>query len=137
MQPPTAQPPTAQQQIDPNEPITLTDAASNQPVQILYKTIFDGIRKKVSQNAGPKYKEALTALKNSTPDKVASILNDKGISFKNNQIMGGRKTKKINKKHKKNKTRKMKQKGGYTYKHSSKRKSISTASSVRSSRKRR
>ena len=94
------QPPIAQQKINQNEPITLTDAANNQPVQVPYKTIFDGIRKKVSQNAGPKYKDALTALKNATPDQVASILNEKGVSFKNNQIMGGRKTKKMKKRKK-------------------------------------
>ena len=139
-QPSTAPQPTIapqQQTIQPNEEITLQDSGTGSPVQIQYNMILQQLKAKsgIKGSGGQKYKDALIKLKKTqNPQDVASILSSYNITFKNNAIMGGRKTKKINKKHKKNKT--IKQKGGYTYKHSSKRKSISSAS-LRSSRKRR
>jgi hypothetical protein len=73
---------------------------------------------------------------NLTPGSLNQILLEKGISLKNSEVMGGMTRRRRNKN--KNTARKTKkQKGGFTYKNSSKRKSISSflkRSSKRSSR---
>lgn len=72
-----------------------------------------------------KYAISLRGLNNAqTPEEVLQALNSNGVDAKNGSIYGGKKTKK-NKKIRK-------QKGGYTYKFNSKRRSISK-SSLRSS----
>lgn len=118
------------QRIQPNEEITLQDVATGSPVQIQYNSLLQQLKNKSSQIPGDnKYKKALQQLKTAqNPQDVATILSRNDVTFKNNAIMGGRKTKKMNK------TKKMrKQKGGYTYKASAKRQSITTTSSARSS----
>ena len=73
-------------------------------------------------NGPSKYAIALRGLNNAqTPEQVLQALNSSGVDAKNGSIYGGKKTKK-NKKVRK-------QKGGYTYKLNSKRRSISTTSS--------
>ena len=73
-------------------------------------------------NGPSKYALALRGLHNAnTPEQVLQALNSSGVDAKNGSIYGGKKTKK-NKKVRK-------QKGGYTYKVNSKRRSISTSSS--------
>jgi len=72
-------------------------------------------------NGPSKYALALRGLNNAqTPEQVLQALNSSGVDAKNGSIYGGKKTKK-NKKVRK-------QKGGYTYKLNSKRRSISTSS---------
>ena len=120
------------QRIQPTEEITLQDSGTGSPVQIQYNVILQQLKAKsgIKGSGGQKYKDALLKLKTAqNPQDVAGILSSSGITFKNNAIMGGRKTKKINK------TKKIrKQKGGYTYKNSVKRRSISSTSSFRSSK---
>jgi chromosome segregation ATPase len=73
-------------------------------------------------NGPSKYALALRGLNNAqTPEQVLQALTSSGVDAKNGSIYGGKKTKK-NKKVRK-------QKGGYTYKLNSKRRSISTSSS--------
>jgi hypothetical protein len=73
-----------------------------------------------------KYSTSLKDLSNITDiNDVINILNKNGIEFKNNKIMGGRTTRK-NKK----------QSGGFTYKSSSKRKTISSVKSLRKTSRR-
>lgn len=123
------------QRIQPNEEITLQDTGSGSPVQIQYNVILQQLKAKsaIKGSGGQKYKDALLQLKTAqNPQDVAPILSRNGITFKNNAIMGGRKTKKI---YKTNKTKKIrKQKGGYTYRNSVKRRSITSTSSARSSK---
>ena len=72
-------------------------------------------------NGPSKYALALRGLNDAqTPEQVLQALNSSGVDAKNGSIYGGKKTKK-------NK-RVRKQKGGYTYKLNSKRRSISTSS---------
>lgn len=90
------------------------------------KQIVSQLRTKPQKdrNTGGKSKYALaldTVSKAQTPEQVVEVLNSLGIIAKNGGISGGKKTKK-----------RRKQKGGYTYKLNSKRKSIAT-SSIRSS----
>lgn len=92
-------------------------------------TIVNTLKSKpqVDRNTGgpSKYAAALTAVHNAaTPGEVLQALNSNGIDVKNGAIFGGKKSKKTKKVRK--------QKGGYTYKTNSKRKSISTTSSIRS-----
>ena len=69
-------------------------------------------------NQPSKYALALRGDNNSkTPQEVLQALNSSGVDAKNGSIYGGKKTKKYRK-----------QKGGYTYKLNSKRRSLSTSS---------
>lgn len=71
-----------------------------------------------TKNANNKYKQTLDKLTNATSgEEVQYILNRNAIVFKNGTIMGGRKTKKNRK-----------QKGGFTYKKSFRRRSITSRS---------
>jgi predicted nucleic acid-binding Zn-ribbon protein len=105
----------------PDERITLSQIGGP-PVQLEYQNIINELNKKNSQpNSGKKYSDALNELRqpNVTIRDVPTILTRNNISYKNNQIMGGKKSKK---------TKKLKkQKGGYTYKNY-KRRSITTKS---------
>ena len=88
--------------------------------------IISQLRKKPqtirNTNAPSKYALALRGVNDAqTPEQVLQALNSSGVDAKNGAIFGGKKTKKIRK-----------QKGGYTYKVNSKRRSI-TSSSSRSS----
>ena len=75
-----------------------------------------------NNNRPSKYALALRGVNNAnTPEEVLQALTSSGVDAKNGSIYGGKKTKK-NKKVRK-------QKGGYTYKLNSKRRSISTSSS--------
>jgi len=79
-------------------------------------------------NQPSKYAIALKGVNEAnTPEEVLQALNSSGVDAKNGAIYGGKKTKK----HRKQKNRK--QKGGYTYKLNSKRRSISTATIRKSS----
>jgi hypothetical protein len=74
-----------------------------------------------SREPNNKYKQTLDKLTNATSgQEVQGILNRNGIVFKNGSIMGGRKTKKNRK-----------QKGGFTYKKSFRRRSITSRTNSR------
>ena len=106
--------------------INLIDTSTRQPVDINFGNLLQMITRKSRQTNSPnKYTTALDQLKRSTsPQDVPDILNRNNIEIKNNQVFGGRKTKKISK-----------QKGGFTYKNNSRRRSITARSnSKRSSR---
>ena len=109
-----------------NNLLTLSDQVvgiNGVPQGFTYKDLLEQLQRK-SRAVGPgrpnKYSNALTQLRLiNNINEVPKILNENGIIFKNNNIFGG----------KKYKTKKMrKQKGGFTYKHHSKRKSMSTTS---------
>ena len=110
-------------QINPDDMIVVSQIGGPS-IQFAFKNILQGLQKKASQGGNvQKYKDALNQIKKAeTTDDVTSILNRNNISFKNGAIMGGKKSKT-----KKNK----KQKGGFTYKINTKRKSITSLSSSR------
>ena len=85
-------------------------------MQVEFQNIINELNRKISQpNSGKKYTDALNELRKPgvTVADIQPILSKNNISYKNNQIMGGKKTKR---------TRKMrKQKGGFTYKNSRRR----------------
>lgn len=121
------QTPVQRMNIQPATNITLQDISSGNDVSLPFGSFIKMIANKASQikNGPNKYKDALDKLKTiNDPSQIENILNANNIAFKNNQIMGGRKTKKNRK-----------QKGGFTYKSSIKRRSISSSNSRKSSRK--
>lgn len=92
------------------------------PLQIEYGNLINQLNARASKSGsqGEKYRNALIALRSvNDPNQVARTLN-RFVEAKNNQIMGGKKLKT-----KKNKTKK--QKGGFHYKPSSRRKSLLTS----------
>ena len=92
--------------------------------QITYGELINQLieRAKLTDGRGKKYQDALNGLINiSNPNEVPSIIN-KFISFKNEKLFGGKKSRS---KTKKNKNKK--QKGGFHYKTSSRRKSLLTS----------
>ncbi len=93
----------------------------------ILNTLNNKPQKDRNTNGPSKYAIASSRVRNATtPEEVVQALTSSGIDAKNGAIMGG-------KKHKKTKKIK-KQKGGYTYKVNSKRKSITTASMRSSAR---
>ena len=96
--------------ISPNENVTIPQIGGP-PVQLEFQNIINELNKKTSQpNSGRKYIDALNELNNPgiTIADVPAILSKNNISYKNNQIMGGKKKKR---------TKKIKkQRGGFTYK---------------------
>ena len=108
--------------LSPNESITISQIGGP-PVQLEFKNIISELNKKKSQpNSGKKYTDALNELMQPgiKSTDVQSILSKNNISYKNNQIMGGKKSKR---------TRKIKkQRGGFTYKNSRRRRSITSKS---------
>jgi chromosome segregation ATPase len=105
--------------MDPNVEIELTDNNGNIS-NVRLGTILQMLSEKaaVGGSQGQKYQDALNEIRNSPPINVNYILHAKNIEYKNNKIMGGRKSRK-NRKNRK-------QKGGFTYKTTYKRKSISS-----------
>jgi chromosome segregation ATPase len=107
--------------ISPNENVTIPQIGGP-PVQLEFQNIINELNKKTSQpNSGRKYIDALNELNNPgiTIADVPAILSKNNISYKNNQIMGGKKSKR---------TKKIKkQRGGFTYKNY-RRKSITSKS---------
>jgi archaellum component FlaC len=102
------------QGIPPNEIININgeNIAYGQLIQML-RTKDKQVRKRDPNN---KYKQALDRLKTITSgSQVESALTESGVIFKNNVVSGGRKTKKNRK-----------QKGGFIYKTSFKRKNITS-----------
>jgi predicted nucleic acid-binding Zn-ribbon protein len=98
-------------------------------IQYTFGSLIKKLNQKAQQDTRPdnKYKMTLQQLRNASDvTDIISILDHSGITAKTNgELMGGKnakKTKKIKK-----------QKGGYTYKAASKRRSISKTSSMRSS----
>ena len=95
-------------------------------VQISYANLLAELSRKASQGGNvQKYIDALSQARQSkNNDEISQVLNNNNISLKNGKIMGGRKNIKN-----KTKTKKIKkQTGGFTYKASSKRRSVSTSS---------
>jgi chromosome segregation ATPase len=110
-------------QISPNETVTLSQVGGPE-VQVQVQTILDELNKKIRQNAGQKYIDALKAMQQPgvTAKDIPNILSNNNIAYKNNQIMGG--------KSKSKKTKKVrKQRGGFTYKANVRRRSISSKAS--------
>jgi len=104
--------------IDDATNLTLRDIGTQGDVTIPFGKLTEMVANKVSQikneTASKKYRDALNQLKQITDvSQVQDVLSRNGVSFKNNVIMGGRKTRKNRK-----------QKGGFLYKSSTKRKSI-------------
>jgi chromosome segregation ATPase len=108
--------------ISPNEMVTISQIGGP-PIQLEFQNIINELNKKKSQpNSGKKYIDAFNELMKPgiKSSDVQSILSKNNISYKNNQIMGGKKSKK---------TRKIKkQRGGFTYKNSKRRRSITSKS---------
>jgi chromosome segregation ATPase len=103
--------------------IVLMDIASQSNKTIPFSKLIKMLSTKASQikEGENKYKDALQQLREANDvSQVQQILTNKGIDFKNDQIMGGRKTRK-NKK----------QKGGFTYRKGSVRKSITLRRNLR------
>jgi hypothetical protein len=104
--------------------IVLKDISTGQNINMTMSELYNNLSMKSSQigTKGPnKYKIALQQIQNITdPEEISDILNNNNINIKNNKLMGG-KTKK--------KYRNKKQRGGFTYNKSYKRKSILTSSS--------
>jgi chromosome segregation ATPase len=104
--------------------VTLLDIGNNSNVTMPFGSLIKMLASKSSQirSGVNKYKNVLDELKGITDvAQISDILRNNNVSVKNNQVMGGRKTKKNRK-----------QKGGFTYKNS-KRRSIISRSSLRSS----
>jgi chromosome segregation ATPase len=98
--------------------IVIKDMATNKPKPVEFGAIMKMLSDKSRiKGASESYNKALNAIKNFAKEStdVAFILKANNIVFKNDKIMGGKKTKK-NKK----------QRGGFTYKITSKRRSISS-----------
>lgn len=122
--------------------ISLLDISDNQQKKLTINEVQQEIMRKANQIPQPnKYSITLDELRKiiNTGDiqgiqSIQSILDSNNITLKNSKIMGG-KTKKNKKGRKLQKTKKIrkhkKQKGGFSYKQSSKRRSISTNSSVK------
>jgi predicted nucleic acid-binding Zn-ribbon protein len=113
--------------MDPATVITVKDNR-NADLKFTLQQILDELRAKAGRVAGvDKYETALTAVRAATtPQEVVDILVRNNISFKNGAMMGGRR--RINKTRKNKKTRKI-QKGGFTYKLNSKRRSLTQSMS--------
>jgi chromosome segregation ATPase len=115
--------------IDPATNIKIMDIGTQSESTIPFGSLIDLISRKISQikneNESKKYKDALGQLRTITDvSQIPGILNSNGVRFKNNSIMGGRKTRKNRK-----------QKGGFTYKPKSKRKRITSSKILRVSRR--
>jgi len=106
--------------ISPNQSV-LVPQIGGPPVQIVFQNLITQLNKKKNQpNAGSKYSDALNELKKPgiTAEEVPNILSKNNIYY--NQIMGGKKSR-SSKKIKK-------QRGGYIYKNSRRRRSITSKS---------
>ena len=117
----SGQPIVGQNRLQPDTPIAFKGQ------NLTLGLIISQLRKKPqtirNTNAPSKYALALRGVNDAqTPEQVLQALNSSGVDAKNGSIYGGKKTKKIRK-----------QKGGYTYKVNSKRRSITTSTSSRSS----
>lgn len=107
--------------IKPDTNITIRDIGSNNDVNMPFGQLIELVKNKVSQikdeNASKKYRDTLNQLRQiNDVSQIQNILKQNGVSFKNNIIMGGRKTRKIRK-----------QKGGFLYKSNTKRKKIKSS----------
>jgi chromosome segregation ATPase len=103
----------------PNDEITIIQPGG-QPQQVQFKVLLQELKRKSSQQGNvQKYKDALQQMRQAkTIKEIQIIMSRNNIVFRNNAIMGGKKTKK-NKK----------QKGGFSYKINTKRRSITTNNS--------
>jgi len=111
----------ARSNIDPATNVTLMDIGTQSNVTLPFGALKKMLSEKKSQlrgneGAAKKYKEALAKLNNiNDVSEIENILKSEGVSFKNNQIMGGRRTRKNRK-----------QKGGFTYRSTTRRRSITS-----------
>lgn len=121
--PPPPPPLVASQQIlAPDAIVQVLDAATGSPVDVQFAKILNEVtgKSKIKGQQGQKYRDALNELHSVTnAADVPNILRRHNVGFKGNQIFGG----KIKNKTKKNR----KQKGGFTYKSTSRRRSISSS----------
>ncbi len=120
----TATAPLVRAAASPNANISVFDSSLGRQVDVPFGKIMQEIsqKAKIRGTQGEKYRAALEKLNNmSANENVEQILKDNTITFKNGAISGGRVTKKNRK-----------QKGGFTYKSTSRRRSISsTPKSIR------
>ena len=117
-------------QINPNQIIEIRDIGTSNPSQLTYNTLITELTRKASESGNvEKYKNAKIQILNATsPEAIPTILSNSNIQYKNGKIMGGKRPiYKRTQRTKKNKRIKL-QKGGYTYKGNTKRRSISTGS---------
>lgn len=127
----------AQSRVAPNAPISLSDINSGQKINMSLDNLTTMLARKASQlrrnnpNSPNKYADALNQINSATsPEQISDIIMRSGISVKDGNVSGGKRKTKKNRK----------QKGGFTYKSSSRRKSITSvtgskrASSRRTSR---
>jgi chromosome segregation ATPase len=119
---------------------TETSTVDNNNNKIYYDKILHLLNYNMAnKNHNDAYKEMIN-LTNSSPSEVDNILKKYNLEFKDGEINGGRKTRKITKRRKITKTRKItkakkarktrkirKQKGGFIYKPNTKRKKIRTS----------
>lgn len=139
-------PPVNDGNIDLTANITVKDISGND-VTMQFGTVLQELRGKdynlKAREPDNKYTNALTEIRKliklkqlTNISQVQSILEKNRIPFKNNKVMGGKTTRKIRKPRKNRKTRKIrKQKGGFTYKSTTKRQSIRTSKMRNSSRR--
>lgn len=106
--------------------IQLYDSTAKRNIPLTIGQLADLINTKANQMPKPNnYSKALNELRNIQDiAQVQPILNRYNLNFKNRKISGGRKTRKIRR-----------QKGGFVYKTTSKRRSITSSSGRRSSRR--
>jgi DNA repair exonuclease SbcCD ATPase subunit len=111
--------PSGQSGLPANTPINFR--GQNLKLGDIINTLNNKPQKDRNTGGPSKYAKALRSVRNATtPEEVVQALASSGVDAKNGAIYGGKKIKK---------TKKIrKQKGGYTYKVNSKRKSITTAS---------
>jgi chromosome segregation ATPase len=109
-------------------------------MNLSYGEILNRLKNKVDQgrnnpSVSPKYKLAYNEIRNATNSmEINDIIKKYSINFTADSIQGGRKTKKHGKQNKQtNKIRQTKQKGGFTYKTTFKRRSISLPKSSKHS----
>ena len=120
--------------VAPNTPISLADLNSQQRVDINLRDLMDMLARKASQvrrnnpGAQNKYADAINQINSaSSPNEISAIIMRNNISVKDGNVSGGKRKTKKNRK----------QKGGFTYKSTSRRRSItSVTGSKRNSSKR-
>jgi chromosome segregation ATPase len=123
-----------QAQVAPNTPISLADLNSQQRVDITLENLMTMLSRKASQvrrnnpTSQNKYADAINQINSaSSPNEISAIIMRNNISVKDGNVSGGKRKTKKNRK----------QKGGFTYKSTSRRRSItSVTGSKRNSSKR-
>lgn len=133
--PPPQKPVKPLPKISQNEIIQITSLEGT-PLQVEFKDVLAQLSSKSSASGNvQKYKDALQQMQNAqSSSEVPSILSRNGIVFKNGKLMGGNKSKKTKKNNRPIK-QVQKQKGGFSYRKNTKRRSVTTYSVLGKSHK--